>query len=461
MAPRLGAAQIRQLGLIQQLQTVAVEVSSLLRGQTVHVLQTQSMRLEELADTEIEDTDGVGQCMNELMLSVLYTELRRDVRQVTDALDRLQYATLSGRRKLSTAQTPTAEHAPASEEEEEEVGTDEMVTADTHRASTAPSVNAGDEEPMPLPLSATSETFRTARGAPMGLVDSGDEGPAQPMAGEQGLEHTTGGDADSLEALERRLREACLEVEEWRRTPCIVEFIATTNGKHAGDADSSSASAAASPRLAAGARLLEEARGRRRALSSGSTASSSSRLLQVEREVEALRPARARDRGPSTAEQGQLHTHASPNNGLSPAGQAQRTHPAMLRLLDASAQEPERAGGHRTIVDDVRIIGWATRGRGLDVHTEFKVVLHRTAGDNVTVLRRYSDFEVLYEVLCDRFPLFAKRIPHLPRKKAFGKFEDKFLKKRESGLQFFLAYVMLHPVIGCSIVIRQWIDGHP
>ncbi|PIA18864.1 Phox-like protein, partial [Coemansia reversa NRRL 1564] len=78
-------------------------------------------------------------------------------------------------------------------------------------------------------------------------------------------------------------------------------------------------------------------------------------------------------------------------------------------------------------------------------------------GENLTVMRRYTDFELLREVLCERYRTFSKRIPTLPPKKAFGKFEDRFLKKRENGLQFFLAYVMLHPVIGCSAVIRQWL----
>ncbi|KAI8322609.1 Phox-like protein, partial [Martensiomyces pterosporus] len=77
-------------------------------------------------------------------------------------------------------------------------------------------------------------------------------------------------------------------------------------------------------------------------------------------------------------------------------------------------------------------------------------------GENLTVLRRYTDFVLLREVLCRRYSTFRKRIPHLPAKQAFGKFDDRFLKKRESGLQFFLAYVVLHPVIGTSSVIKKW-----
>ncbi|KAJ2794767.1 hypothetical protein H4R21_005372, partial [Coemansia helicoidea] len=264
MAPRLGAAQIHQLGRVQQLQTVAVEASSLLRGQTVHVLQTHNMRLEEMADTELEDADSMGQCLSELMLGVLYTELRKDVRQVTDALDRLQYETLSGRCKPDAGPMRAAEHAWASGD----TSTDEMVTAGTHEASTAPSVDAGyGEDPLhPPPLSAVSETFRTARGAPMGLTaalaDSEDEGPAERAASEQHTDRTAGGDAPALEELARRLRDACLEVEEWRRTPCIAEFIVATAQGTAQTNDAGSS--AASPRLAQAARLVEEAHSRRR-----------------------------------------------------------------------------------------------------------------------------------------------------------------------------------------------------
>ncbi|KAJ1717925.1 hypothetical protein LPJ61_007040, partial [Coemansia biformis] len=327
--------------------------------------------------------------------------------------------------------------------------TEEMVTAETHEQS----ADAGAEEPQPL--SSRSETFQTARGVPMGftgqLADMGgfaeqaDTAPSAREADEPSALGTAEPEA-SLEELGRRLYGACMEIDEWRRTPCIVDFMAATKGKQADDAGGSAASGspATSPRLATAPRGLEDMCGRQRAQSSWSTVSSPSRLLQVEREVEAMRAERARSRKPSMPEYSSVHTHGPPANNLSPSGKAQRTHPATLRLID-TVQESSRATTHRTLVDDVRIIGWATRGRGLDVHTEFKIVLHLTVGDNLTVMRRYTDFEVLRDVLCDRYPMFAKRIPHLPRKKAFGKFEDRFLKKRESGLQFFLAYVMLHP----------------
>ncbi|KAJ1942284.1 hypothetical protein EC988_006533, partial [Linderina pennispora] len=173
-----------------------------------------------------------------------------------------------------------------------------------------------------------------------------------------------------------------------------------------------------------------------------------SRLMQAEFEANELRP---QPKSP-------LHS-STPDAVLSPSGDPLTQPLATLRLVNDSADTDTHH--RRTYCNDVRIVGWTTTGHGLDVHTEFKVFAHLSAGGNVTVMRRYTDFVVLREVLCERYRTFRKRIPHLPHKQAFGKFDDQFLKKRESGLQFFLAYVVLHPVIGASTVVRQWFEGAP
>ncbi|KAJ2665789.1 hypothetical protein IW148_001548 [Coemansia sp. RSA 1199] len=423
MAPYLNASHIHLNGRIQQLQTVAVEASNILRMQTVHVLQAQTIRLDSVADTELEDTRGLAHCMDELVLGVLYVELRKDIRSVADTLDRVQG-------DLFCSQRVTA------------AGSTSRLSADgLNETGTMSDADDADEPPM---LSARSDTFQTARGEPMALPDTEIE-QTHDVQGDG--EHTVLDADHAILESERILLEACMEIDEWRRTVCVREFIDATR---AASTQTPSVRSVRSARVPA-TNLVKDIRSRHRALSAGhandpilerlGASPPMSRLMQVEQETA----------------QTSRHTspHSPPSTTIQPWGQPTPLHAHTLQLLDA----PQSLNERRTFVDDVRIIGWVTRGSGLDVHTEFKVVVHLSRGENLTVMRRYTDFEVLYDVLCERYGAFSKRIPRLPRKKAFGKFEDRFLKKRESGLQFFLAYVMLHPVIGCSTVIKQWLEG--
>ncbi|KAJ2807039.1 hypothetical protein H4R20_001445 [Coemansia guatemalensis] len=452
---------MQALGQAQRLQTVAVEASSALRNQCIHVLQAHTIRLEDMADTEIEDHEGMDQCMDELMLGVLYTELRKDIREAADALDMIQHEALSSRHATVDA---TTSRTPAE--------------ADNTQSTTAAAAQRSSEDAqIPPPLSATSETFRTARGAPMGLAeyfaDASDEAPIDeepsPTNGNQKQTVT-------LEDCEQKLYNACMEIDEWRRTPCITEFLASVQDKQMTQRSRSpSTSSPKSARLPV-AQLVGEIRERHRmraqstgdahgALAGGRSAALESslrlnaspplsRLMQVEHEVEDAR--RQSDARRTSSTGGSTSSNHQPaTDTVMPCGEPQSIYTNTLHLTSSPASN---SLSRRTIVDDVRIIGWVTRGSGLDVHTEFKVIVHLTSGENLTVMRRYTDFEILREVLCERYRTFSKRIPTLPRKKAFGKFEDRFLKKRENGLQFFLAYVMLHPVIGCSAVIRQWLQ---
>ncbi|KAJ2369022.1 hypothetical protein H4S01_001251 [Coemansia sp. RSA 2610] len=429
MAPsQLSASQIHLQAQIQRLQTVAVEASSLLRSQSIHAMQAQTIRLEQMADTEIEDSAQLDACMNELMLCILYAELRKDIRQVADALEAVQTEMYSSRQPTRLGSASQLASGPI------ESSADEMVTAESQDRAASPDPR-GLRDP---PASARSETFQTARGVPLVLSS---ERVAEEVAEE------VADPAEVVEENERKLAAACMEIDEWRRTPCVRELIDNARG-----GDAASTRSAASARLPL-AHLLEDIRGRQqrgRAQSVGQlglppSSPPLSRLLQAEREA-ALRV---------SATNSHMEPHSPPTHSLQPWGQPQPTHSTTLRLIDSTPT----ASRYQTIVDDVRLIGWVTRGSRLDVHTEFKVLVHLTRGENLTVMRRYTDFELLRDVLCERFRTFSKRIPALPKKRAFGKFEDRFLKKRESGLQFFLAYVMLHPVIGCSSIIRQWLDG--
>ncbi|CAO3595380.1 unnamed protein product [Absidia cylindrospora] len=60
------------------------------------------------------------------------------------------------------------------------------------------------------------------------------------------------------------------------------------------------------------------------------------------------------------------------------------------------------------------------------------------------VLRRYSDFFWLWEVLLKRYP--CRLIPNLPPKKIGGR-DDVFLESRRQGLSLFINFIARHPVL--------------
>ncbi|KAJ1907276.1 hypothetical protein LPJ81_000852, partial [Coemansia sp. IMI 209127] len=66
-------------------------------------MQTQAIRLEDMADTEIEDTEAIDKCMGELMHVVLFTELRKELREISDSLDGMQFRLVCSRGRPTRA----------------------------------------------------------------------------------------------------------------------------------------------------------------------------------------------------------------------------------------------------------------------------------------------------------------------------------------------------------------------
>ncbi|KAI8098456.1 uncharacterized protein BX664DRAFT_287943 [Halteromyces radiatus] len=70
------------------------------------------------------------------------------------------------------------------------------------------------------------------------------------------------------------------------------------------------------------------------------------------------------------------------------------------------------------------------------------------------VLRRYSDFFWLWEVLLKRYP--CRLVPHLPPKKISGR-DDVFLEARRQGLSIFINSIARHPVLKKDIIFNTFI----
>ncbi|KAI8053184.1 uncharacterized protein B0P05DRAFT_561936 [Gilbertella persicaria] len=78
-------------------------------------------------------------------------------------------------------------------------------------------------------------------------------------------------------------------------------------------------------------------------------------------------------------------------------------------------------------------------------------------GAPITVRKRYSDFVDLREELVKQHPTLKRSIPKLPPKKVVGKFTPSFVEQRRKDLEYFFKYVVLHPTLGASPIVRHWI----
>ncbi|KAI8868762.1 Phox-like protein, partial [Ramicandelaber brevisporus] len=89
-------------------------------------------------------------------------------------------------------------------------------------------------------------------------------------------------------------------------------------------------------------------------------------------------------------------------------------------------------------------------------YTVYKCVATRPNGERVSVYHRFSNFVDLRERIKKAHPAFARTVPKLPTKRVLNNMDPGVVEARTFGLQFFLSTVALHPVLGCSPLIRQW-----
>ncbi|CAG8800441.1 38430_t:CDS:2 [Gigaspora margarita] len=95
-------------------------------------------------------------------------------------------------------------------------------------------------------------------------------------------------------------------------------------------------------------------------------------------------------------------------------------------------------------------------GAGYGSYIAYTCTVKSQEGASIIVRKRYSDFVKLREQLIKAYPKFRKLIPSLPPKRVMGKFMPEFIEKRRKGLEYFLAYVLLHPILGPTAVVRRW-----
>ncbi|KAI5897178.1 uncharacterized protein SCHCODRAFT_02616900 [Schizophyllum commune H4-8] len=80
-----------------------------------------------------------------------------------------------------------------------------------------------------------------------------------------------------------------------------------------------------------------------------------------------------------------------------------------------------------------------------------------TPGPTIRVYKRYSEFAALDHELRQTLPMAARaHVPPLPPANALARFRPRFLASRRAQLEAWLMRVLLHPDIGGTRAVREW-----
>ncbi|BGP56598.1 hypothetical protein JCM8202v2_004225 [Rhodotorula sphaerocarpa] len=114
-------------------------------------------------------------------------------------------------------------------------------------------------------------------------------------------------------------------------------------------------------------------------------------------------------------------------------------------------------------VKDVKITGYHTLGSESSGFVVFDVELQtlptsaHPQGTVMKIHRRYSAFVQLRHDLLAAHPQFRGLLPRLPPKSTLAKYRPSFLEKRRQLLGYWLSTVLLHPIVGGTAVVREWV----
>jgi hypothetical protein len=81
-------------------------------------------------------------------------------------------------------------------------------------------------------------------------------------------------------------------------------------------------------------------------------------------------------------------------------------------------------------------------------------------GPIIHVHKRYSAFDELNSTLRRTLPAHQRpHVPPMPPKQPLAKFRPAFLDRRRRLLEHWLSAVLLHPEVGASQAVREWVIG--
>ncbi|KAJ9050181.1 hypothetical protein DSO57_1016850 [Entomophthora muscae] len=90
-------------------------------------------------------------------------------------------------------------------------------------------------------------------------------------------------------------------------------------------------------------------------------------------------------------------------------------------------------------------------------YTIFQVTSSFSEGAEITVGRRYSQFEWLLERLQAKFRALV--LPPLPEKQFSGRFSDEFIEKRRRHLERFMNRLARHPIVRYSEIFMHFLSS--
>ncbi|TFK97928.1 Phox-like protein [Pterulicium gracile] len=120
----------------------------------------------------------------------------------------------------------------------------------------------------------------------------------------------------------------------------------------------------------------------------------------------------------------------------------------------------DSTGQSQSFARDVKIGGWTDVGdkNALGSYIVYDCVITTKERTVIHAHKRYNAFCQLESTLRRTVPSHQQHfIPELPPKSALARYRPVFLNRRRTQLQHWLASVLLHPEIGASKAVRNWV----
>ncbi|GAB7332557.1 hypothetical protein MBLNU13_g04337t2 [Cladosporium sp. NU13] len=112
--------------------------------------------------------------------------------------------------------------------------------------------------------------------------------------------------------------------------------------------------------------------------------------------------------------------------------------PGTIQLVDHSEEQHEQSQGcwaRSVTVDDYTVVSGSS---GLGAYVVWSLTVSTLKGGDMSIRKRYSEFDHLRENLVKAFPHAEGSIPQLPRKSVVSRFRPRFLEQRKNGLSHFI-----------------------
>jgi len=121
----------------------------------------------------------------------------------------------------------------------------------------------------------------------------------------------------------------------------------------------------------------------------------------------------------------------------------------------------DNVGESQTFAREVKISGWTNVGDpvvGGGAYVVYDCVVKTKEGTKIHAHKRYNGFVQLDAALRRSLPRHQQEyVPRLPPKAPFARYRPVFLDHRRRQLEYWLSAVLLHPDVGASKAVRQWI----